>query len=282
MAQDGGAGDDGDLAVLLEHVGSDRRPAARTELARSADTRAFLDVGVELLVGDLLRHAGPDPDGASSAAVLFRGLSRQRIVEKGAAMRAEGRLPGTITSEGQFKDRWRYADRYTEDLLAYLFRLDLYREHVRGVWAALHTEYAHVSLGELIDAVSAAEVEHIAYHPVVALQSVVQRALPSHPRVRAHARVLYETLLPAWAELYEAGFGRYGLTLREGHTWLDLAELFNTVAEGTAQRILADRSRHLLSNGRGILAAAVRLMIPTLTDLPPGTSLDELYPVAPS
>jgi hypothetical protein len=191
-----------DLAVLLEHVGSDRRPAARAEMARSADTRAFLEIGVELLVGDLLQHAGPDPDGASPAAVLFRGLSRQRLVEKGAALRAAGRLAGTTTSESQFKDRWRYADRYTEDLIAYLFRLDLYRAH--------------------------------------------------------------------------------GLALAPGHTWLDVAELFNTVVEGSAQRILADDARVRLSNGNGILAASIRLMITSLASLPPGTSLDELYPVAPS
>ena len=45
-----------DLAALLEHVGSDRRPAARAEMAHSADTRAFLEIDVELLVGDLLQH----------------------------------------------------------------------------------------------------------------------------------------------------------------------------------------------------------------------------------
>jgi hypothetical protein len=271
-----------DLAVLLEHVGSDRRPAARAEMARSADIRAFLEIGVELLVGDLLQHAGPDPDGASPAAVLFRGLSRQRLVEKGAALRAAGRLAGTTTSESQFKDRWRYADRYTEDLIAYLFRLDLYRAHLQDVRAALAGELAGASLGRVVDLISEQEVQQTAYDPLVALQALLQRALPNHPKVTAHARALYDELLPEWARVYEALFARYGLALAPGHTWLDVAELFNTVVEGSAQRILADDARVRLSNGCGILAASVRLMIASLASLPPGTSLDELHPVAPS
>ncbi len=281
MAEDGTAAEV-DLAVLLEHVGIDRRPGARAEMARSPDTRAFLEIGVELLVDDLLQHSGPAADGASTAAALFRGLSRQRIVEKGAAMRAEGRLPGTITSESQFKDRWRYADRYTEDLLAYLFRLGPYQAHFGRVWAALDAELSDLSLGQVIDALAAAEVEMVAHDPFVVLQSVVQRALPNHPKVTAYARVMYEVILPEWARLHEAICRRYGLALRPGHTWVDVAELLNVVVLGTAERIQADGSRRVLSNGRGVLAEAIRLMVPALTDLPPGTCLDELYPVMPS
>ncbi|HYO35868.1 MAG TPA: hypothetical protein VER97_07330 [Geodermatophilus sp.] len=81
--------------------------------------------------------------------------------------------------------------------------------------------------------------------------------------------------------MYEALLARYGLALALGYTWLDVAELLNTVVEGSAQRILAD-ARVRLSNGYGVLAASLRLMITSLASLPPGTSLDELYPVAPS
>ncbi|WP_344690752.1 hypothetical protein [Blastococcus jejuensis] len=270
--------EDEDLAVLLTHVGADRRPDQRAALARSVDTRAFLEAGLELLRVDLLEHSGPNHEQAAPVSALFRGLSRHKLVTKAAELRDQGRLPGTTASDGQYRDRWRYSERYNEDLLAYLFRISPYRRHISGIWVALDSDLSGVSLGELIDAISSAEIDRTATDVFIALQSVLQRALPKHPKVVEYAAATYREILPMWAAVYEHIAARYGVTLRSDYTWLDVAEIFNTVVEGAASRVLVGGPTQL-SAGANVLGAAIRLMLPSLATSV-SVSIDEMYPVA--
>ena len=59
---------DDDLASVLSNVAADARPATRTKIANSAETRAFLEIGL-LLLRD--RRRGKHEDKESELPNLF-------------------------------------------------------------------------------------------------------------------------------------------------------------------------------------------------------------------
>ena len=57
---------------------------------------------------------------------------------------------------------------------------------------------------------------------------------------------------------------RYGLELRPGYTWLDVAELFNAVADGARVRAKGVGSVAALSSGDNVVVGAIQAMLPGL------------------
>jgi len=169
-----------------------------------------------------------------------------------------------------FRHRWDRKDRYTEDLISYLFRVDPPLKHMREMEESAMVLMQSVSLLELVRLLAAAEVDSMLADPMVSLQTIVQAALPNHPRVRHFSRAQYDVLLPRWAELYQQVTTAYGLKLRDGLSWLDVALLFNSVVEGALVRARIDRHEPMLSNGEGVLAGAILAMLPGLLDGFPG------------
>src|SRR5918997_6531842 len=69
-----------DLAPALTNVAADARPGTRAKIANSPETRAFLELGLQLLRDDLLDHRGPDlQDDHDAGTRLFTGLSQARL-----------------------------------------------------------------------------------------------------------------------------------------------------------------------------------------------------------
>ena len=89
-------------------------------------------------------------------------------------------------------------------------------------------------------------------------------ALPNHPRVRTFLKGRYEYWISQWARLYEDVGRRYGVTMRPGYTWLDLAHLLNTVADGARVRAAALGSVAALSSGDNVLVGSINAMLPSL------------------
>ena len=100
-----------------------------------------------------------------------------------------------------------------------------------------------VSLKELVQLLAAAEVDMILVDPVFNLQTIIQAALPNHPRVRHFSQAQYEMILTGWAQLYERVAAAYNLQLKPGFTWSDVALLFNAVVEGALVRARIDQAR---------------------------------------
>ena len=66
---------DEDLSATLHHIGKDELSPARLKLANSPPTRAFLELGIELLKTDLVEHTGPDFEQGLRSR-LFESLSQ--------------------------------------------------------------------------------------------------------------------------------------------------------------------------------------------------------------
>jgi hypothetical protein len=169
-----------------------------------------------------------------------------------------------LLTVNMFRHRWDRKDRYSEDLISYLFRLGPQRERLKEMESAALALLPDVSLKELVQLLATAEVDTILIDPIFNLQTIIQAALPNHPKVRQFTQAQYEMILTGWANLYERIAMAYGLELKPGLTWSDVALLFNTVVEGALVRARIDKVEAVLSNGERVLAGAILVMLPAL------------------
>jgi hypothetical protein len=249
-----------DLASTLRYIGTGKLATTRARLANSPETRDFLELGLALLRADLIDHTGPDFE-LGNRSRLFESVSRERIMALAKEWDSESTR---LLSDNMYRGRWMRKDYYTEDLIAYLFRLGPQQRHFNDMLTASSTLISEVSLGQLVRLLAAAEVDAMLADPLVNLQAIVQTALPKHPRVQEYCRAQYELLLPLWARLYERVATAYGLSLKSGRTWDDAALLFNSVVEGALVRARVEGAEPRLSDGEGVLAGAILAMLPSL------------------
>jgi hypothetical protein len=254
--------DQEDLSPILSNIGLDKLAATRAKLANTPETRDFLEIGLRLLRDDLLEHTGPDFDQRERSR-LFESLSRKRITEKAVELDPGNELRLT---DNTFRYRWTRKDSYTEDLISYLFRLGPQRERLKQMESAALEALPTVSLKELVRLLATAEVDMILVDPIFNLQTIIQAALPNHPKVRQFSQEQYEMLLTGWASLYGRIATAYGLRLKPGFTWPDVALLFNAVVEGALVRARMYGKEAALSNGERVLAGAILVMLPSLVD----------------
>jgi hypothetical protein len=263
-----------DLSAVLGYIGWGKLAVTRAKLANSAATRDFLEIGLSLLQDDLLGNTGPNFD-ESERLRLFESLSRERILKRAAERDVERR---NLYSANMFRHRWDRKDRYSEDLISYLFRPGPQHQHMVEMEQGAAALVVEVSLKELVQQLAAAEVGSMLADPRITLQAIIQVALPNHPHVRAFAQEQYDTLMPMWAALYERVAAAYGLKLRPTYTWLDVATLFNAAVEGALARARVERAEPTLSGGTGVLAASILAMLPSILEGMPG-DIDSLYAV---
>jgi hypothetical protein len=255
---------DDDLASVLSNVAADARPGTRIKIANSPETRAFLEIGLLLLRDDLLDHRGPDLlDEHDAGTRLFAGLSQARLIERAEREDRASDRPRMLTV-GMFRDRWRYKSRYTEDLIAYLMRPSALQENISALRAALHSLPPDIPLTQLVRKMVGVVMSRTLNDPLWSLQTIIWVALPNHPRVQTFLKGKSEFWIAEWALLYEEVARRYGLTLRPGYTWLDVAELMNTVADGARMRAQGAGSVATLSSGENVVVEAVRALLPGL------------------
>jgi hypothetical protein len=245
-------------------VSADARPTTRKKIANSPETRAFLEIGLLLLHDDLLDHRGPDLLADNDAGTrLFAGLSQARLIERAEQEDSALDRPKMLTV-GMFRDRWRYKSRYTEDLIAYLMRPALLARKLHTLRGSLESLPPDIALTDLIRAISQATLAATLEDPLWSLQTIVWVGLPNHPRVKTFLKTNYEQLLSSWAEVYQQVARRYGLVLRPGYTWLDVAEMLNAVTDGARMRAKGMGSVAALSTGDNVVVGAIVAMLPTL------------------
>jgi hypothetical protein len=253
-----------DLSEVLHHIALAAGGATRTRIANSAETRQFLELGLRLLREDLLQHAGPVLDGTDKSR-LFDAVSRERILRLAA-----DDAPGDTWSLSvtMFRRRWNLKNHYTEDLIAYLFRLGPQRARLDAMDATANRLMTTASFGELVRALAAAALDQARADPLSSLRMIFEVALPRHPRVQEYATAQQELLLPRWAALYERVALAYGLELVPGRTWHDVAMIFNTLLDG--ELVVAGRTGNppRLSTGEDVLLGAILAMLPSLITNP--------------
>lgn len=266
---------DEDLARVLRHIGSGRLANTRARLANSWETREFLEIGLSLLRDDLLEYTGPDLDREDRSR-LFESLSRERILKRAEENHSDE--PDKMLTVNIYRGRWEHKNKYTEDLIAYLFRLGPQERRLNAMESFAADELKkNPSLAELVRSFTSNLTAEILEDPLSGLQYVLLTTLPRHPRVREFTNARYELLFPRWATICDRIATTYGLRLRPGATWLDVAMLFNMIIEGYVVRARVETARPTLSTGESLETGAIISLLTSLLDIPPGESLDNLY-----
>ncbi|MCE7008357.1 hypothetical protein LWC34_36930 [Kibdelosporangium philippinense] len=249
-----------DLSDVLHHIALAAWAETRVRIANSPETRRFLELGLGLLREDLLRHTGPVIDGGDKSR-LFDAVSRERILARDESL-----------SANMFRRRWNLKNHYTEDLIAYLFRLGPQHERLDAMDAAADQLMTSVSFGELVRTLSAAALDQAKTDELSPLRMIFEVALPSHPRVREFAAAQQELLLPRWAGIYERVATAYRLELAPGRTWTDVALIFNTLLHGA----LVLRG-HKLSSGEDVLLGGILATLSSLVANPGDLWVDTVH-----
>ncbi|MEA2492878.1 MAG: hypothetical protein QOJ29_789 [Thermoleophilaceae bacterium] len=263
LALSGGvAPDDDDLSAVLSHIAPNKLARTRHRIANSPDTRLLLECGLDLLHHDLLDHRGPDLETGEDRSTLFASLSRERIVSCAVNKKITGVRPTPVV----FRERWPLRALFSEDLISYLFRLAPQQQRLRQINAFVDDLPPDLTFEDIVRVVAETEMDGSLHQRDIGLQIVVQGAMPNHPHVREYVQATYETVLPAWAGIYEKVASHYGLRLRPGVSWLDMAMLFDAVLEGAALRDRCQTERVALSNGEPLLAGAIFALLPTLLE----------------
>jgi hypothetical protein len=262
-----GAEDD-DLSEVLRHVRVSRLPATQRLWANSWQTRQFLNLGLRLLHEHHSQRGGQSGDRGEGIR-LSTTLTPENLANKAQLVIAD-RVRADALGVVRWKETWGHQAAYTDDLIAYLFRPAPYLRRVEQVQGALYSSMIGLPLAELIRQGAAAEMASCLADPLIALQTLVQAALPYHATISRHATQLEDVALEVWARLYAELFPAYGLSLRLGLTWLDVAQLFATAIEGTLLRTRIRGREPALDGGDPMLAGSILALLPGLFDIPVG------------
>jgi hypothetical protein len=264
-----------DLTDVLRHVALDKLSVNRPRVANHPDTRAFLEVGLQLLREDFIGYEGGEIDGLVRCR-LFESISLKRLIDRSRAL-DESRDKPLMLTQAKHKDRWAHKNRYTEDLIAYMFRTAPQQAYMQMVNGAVDSLIATESFGQVVRRLAEVELDMVLADPLFGLHAIVEVTLPNHPRVQEFLRAQEEILLPAWAAIYERIADAYGLQLSPRYTWLDVAVLFNSMINAVLASARSSGGKvSELSNGDNVLVGAIFTMLPALFVNHPD-DLDNLY-----
>jgi hypothetical protein len=255
-----------DLSTVLRELGGTRlKPGYRADCCNRPLTRAFMDAGVALLDQDFVRYVGPQPHDSQRTA-LFQALSFDRIV---TWVNENNLIEDTEASVNRdhLKKLWVHKDRYTEDLISYVFRPRLKDQHMEFTESYLVTMLGRKTLGEVVSMLCSYEMDHYLKDPLSNVQIIIQVAMPSHPRVREYTTALYDATLPRWAKIYEQIAALYGLTLSSGYTFGDLSLMLNAVIDGELMRSRTE-GRNRMAAGRDLLESTALAVLSGVMNRP--------------
>jgi hypothetical protein len=252
-----------DLSEVLKELGGNRwKPEYREKVCKKPLTRAFMDAGVAMLERDLVKYPGPKPDDTKPTA-LFQALSFDRIVTWVNENTEFGDAKASINRD-DIRKLWVHKDRYTEDLIAYVFRPLRNDEHMEFAESDLVKMLSDKTFGDVVSMLCNYEMDHYLKDPLSNVQVIIQVAMPSHPRVQDYTTALYDSMLPRWAKIYEEISGFYGLSLTGGYTFGELALMLNAVIDGELMRSRVE-GRNRLAGGRDLLESTALAVLSGVT-----------------
>ena len=256
-----------DLSSVLIRVRPGKLESTRKEWSTEWRTITFCDLGLHLLYR---HHVGrSDSESLGEDTKLFRNLGPEAL-QKHASVVLHNQSAVKQLNRDRWTSTWSHQGPYLDDLIAYLFRPGPHQRRLDEVQPHLIEMAKTTPLGQFIRQGADAELRSVLDDPLAGLIAFVQSALPGHPAIRTYVRRLDETLLTNWAKLYAQLFPMYGMELRSGVQWRDVAELFTTTAEGAQIRVRAREGIPRLTTGDDIFAASILAMLPGLFTIEPG------------
>jgi hypothetical protein len=249
-----------DFSQVFAHVWPEAPD--RAEWTQDWRTRTFASLGLHLLHRKTVGHRG---DRAIVRASEPCSANWGRDLEHYAARVIADRERAAVLTEQRWNETWSSPDDFLRDCSAYLFRPEPYVRRIHDVQKRLiEIMRTEPPLGAFIRDGVALEIKSLLADPLAALQTAVQATFPNHRDIRQYLERLDEDPIKRWASLYACIFPSYGLKLRPGTGWFDVAYIFTTVADGVLLRTRSHDRWERLTGGADVLSAVILGMLPDL------------------
>jgi hypothetical protein len=237
---------------------------ARKRLANDEATKLMLEAALRLMAREFepeTVETNVSQEGDHTSA-FFSWLSYAKVAEEAQREGNEWINPSKI------RDRWPFSDAFIEDLLSY----SLWEKHWRVNIEAAETsaeELASASdLAAAIHAASYRETKTVLSHSNFPVSLVMTAIGERYPFLREAMGKSYDLLHRQWVPIYRELFHAYGLTLRPGVTFEELADILSALSEGIAIRIKADPQATFVDDDRqrSLLGRAALMLIAGCVD----------------
>ncbi|WP_020511203.1 hypothetical protein [Actinoplanes globisporus] len=249
-----------DFSQVFAHVRPDA--ADRAEWTQDWRTRAFAGLALHLLYRKTIGYRGDRPIiQASEPCSDNWGRDLERHAKRVIADREQT----AALTEQRWNETWSSADDFLSDCFAYLFRPEPYERRIRDVQKRLfEIMRTEPPLGAFVREGVALEIKSLLADPLAALQTAVQATFPNRRDVRQYLERLDGNPIKRWASLYAFVFPLYGLKLRPGTEWFDVAYIFTTVADGVLLRTRSHDRWERLTGGSDVFSTVILGMLPDL------------------
>jgi hypothetical protein len=249
-----------DFPQVFAHVRPD--VADRAEWTQDWRTHTFAGLALHLLYRKTVGYQGDRPIiRANEPCSDNWGRDLQRHAER---VIADQKQAAALT-EQRWNETWSSADEFLSDCFAYLFRPQPDERRTSAVQKRLiEIMRTKPPLGAFVREGVALEIKSLLADPLTALQTAVQATFPNRRDVRQYLERLDGIPIKRWASLYAFIFPLYGLRLRPGTDWFDVALIFTTAADGVLLRTRCRDRGERLTEGSDVLSRIILGMLPDL------------------
>ncbi|MBX9397916.1 hypothetical protein K4749_31085 [Streptomyces sp. TRM72054] len=257
-----------DLSQVVQRVSA-------PEYVNDPTTHLFLAAGEKILTEQLVGTTEKRPNVEKVYASMLQWISRPQVAKRAGKLNHADLRP----TEHAFRKRWREQMHYVRDLLAYVMRDDVWRQHSANATAASADLFKSMPFDEAIEAITYREISEVLVNPSFSLQATFQAMAQYDSEISAELRKSYAFMLEAWSEFYEQVVESLGVRLRPGVDMQMMANALNVAADGTMFRLLAGRDDSLMNEENrttvlGFIAKA--LVVACFTDEDDPASLDDV------
>lgn len=242
---------DDDLSLVLRHVRVNRLPATRASWANSWQTREFLNLGLLILYNHQVEQGSSHQgDGIR----LSSALTPENLANM-AQITVEDPDRAAALSVVRWKETWGHQAAYTEDLIAYLFRIAPYRRRIEALRASVIVTDPNLAFAPFIRLATDAAFQSARADPLVSLQSWIHAAIPTHPSMLMHAAIMESASRELWTVILEQSLAAYDLHAVNGMVASDFAVMLRTTVAGLLLVRRTDGAQDRLSTGETIMSA---------------------------
>lgn len=257
-------GEPDDLLTVFEHLTLPKKPTPESVNSRVARAAALCDAALFMLwlAGIAPRQVGRR---LQQRQVNLIDLRPADIVTFVGSLAANGVYDEDLAevTRREFDQCWHVESHFRQDLMAYLFRPDVYLERAYRSQEDIRELMEQVDdFTQFIVSAASKEVNSASSDPVVALGSLVAASLPRDEHVQDLMATVNEMSHYSWTRLYNEALTRYSQRLNEGLVTEDFTRMAAMLTEGALA--------HARSNPSGLtstdMLAGIQLMVNAFVD----------------
>jgi N-hydroxyarylamine O-acetyltransferase len=252
-------GDQGDLLEVFGQLTLPRNRSSKETDLRVARAAALCDAALYMLwlAGLAPRDAGRRLQQRQVNLIDLRPADVVTFVGSLAANGATDEELAEVTRH-EFDQCWHEEAKFRKDLMAYLFRPDVYLERAFDAQEGIRDLLpAMDDFSEFVVAAASREMRSATGDPLVALGSLVTASLPRDEQIQGLVAVINQRSRTSWTKVYGEALSRYGRRLNDGLTVGDFTRMAAMLTEGALAHSRSDPAETTSAD----MLAGIQLMV---------------------